>query len=250
MMIERKSHVSPICSSRRAFILQTGAGILSCMAIQPALLHAAQSENQGDAGFTLPPLPYAFDALEPHIDAQTMEIHHDRHHQGYVNNLNKAVQGTKWAKMPVEEVLADIKSLPEDIQTTVRNNGGGHANHSLFWTIMSPKGGGEPKGIIGEAIKSQLGGYEKFKQDFNTAASTVFGSGWAWLSVDGDKLMIEKTPNQDSPYLNGRTPILGIDVWEHAYYLKYQNQRAKYIEAFHNVIDWQAVDERYQKALG
>lgn len=201
--------------------------------------------------YTLPELPYPKDALEPHIDALTMEIHHDRHHATYVTKVNEALAGSDVPEQPIEELCRNINSVPEKIRTAVRNNGGGHANHSLFWLIMSPKGGGEPTGALAAAIDGELGGYAKFKEALTNAAITRFGSGWAWLSVDkGGKLLVESTPNQDNPYMEGRTPILGVDVWEHAYYLKYQNKRPDYLAAFFNVIDWNAVGERYAKVKG
>jgi Fe-Mn family superoxide dismutase len=175
--------------------------------------------------YTLPALPYPNDALEPHIDAKTMEIHHDKHHNAYVTKLNEALAGTDVPDMPIEELCAKLDSVPEKVRTAVRNNGGGHANHSMFWLIMSPKGGGKPTGELAAAIDAELGGFDKFKETFANAAATRFGSGWAWLSVDGGKLKVESTPNQDNPYMEGRTPILGCDVWEHAYYLNYQNRR-------------------------
>jgi Fe-Mn family superoxide dismutase len=201
--------------------------------------------------YTVPELPYATNALEPHIDAQTMEIHHGKHHAAYVTNLNKALEGAGVPDQSIEDLCRNISSVPEKIRTAVRNNGGGHANHSLFWKIMSPKGGGEPTGPLAEAIKNELGGFAAFKEAFANAGATRFGSGWAWLSVDkSGKLLVESTPNQDNPYMDGRTPILGMDVWEHAYYLKYQNRRPEYIAAFWNVVDWNAVAERYAKAKG
>ncbi|MCK9488799.1 MAG: superoxide dismutase [Xanthomonadales bacterium] len=200
---------------------------------------------------SLPPLPYAADALEPHVDAQTMEIHHSKHHQSYVNSLNAAIEGTQWEKLPVEELVSRIKELPEDIRGAVTNHGGGHANHSLFWTVMSPDGGGKPDGDLAAAIDAELGGYDKFKEAFSKAAQTRFGSGWAWLSVTGEgKLVVESTANQDSPLMSGNTPILGLDVWEHAYYLRYQNRRPDYIGAFYNVINWPEVARRYAAARG
>ena len=199
--------------------------------------------------YTLPEVPYPKDALEPHIDALTMEIHHDRHHATYVTKLNEALAGSDVPEQSIEDLCRNINSLPEKIRGAVRNNGGGHANHSLFWLIMSPNGGGEPTGALAEAINAELGGYAKFKEALTNAAITRFGSGWAWLSVDkSGKLLVESTPNQDNPYMDGRTPILGVDVWEHAYYLKYQNKRPDYLAAFFNVIDWKAVGERYAKA--
>jgi len=201
--------------------------------------------------YELPDLPYPKDALEPHIDAQTMEIHHDKHHAGYVSKLNAAIEGTELGNQSIEDLCRSIEQVPEKIRTAVRNNGGGHANHSLFWTVMGPNAGGEPSGALADAIKSELGGFDKFKEDFSNAAATRFGSGWAWLTVDSSgKLHVESTPNQDNPYMSGRTPILGLDVWEHAYYLKYQNRRPEYIAAFFNVIDWNAVASRYDAAKG
>jgi len=198
--------------------------------------------------FTLPPLPYAYDALEPHIDARTMEIHHTKHHQAYINNANNALAGTPLADKDVLEIVKNLSAVPENIRTAVRNNAGGHANHSLFWTVMKPKGGGEPTGDVKAAIDSQLGGFAKFKEDFTKAATTRFGSGWAWLSVSAGKLIVESTANQDSPLMEGHTPILGLDVWEHAYYLNYQNKRPDYIAAFFNVINWEEVAKRYAAA--
>ena len=199
--------------------------------------------------YTLPPLPYPNNALEPHIDAKTMEIHHDKHHQAYVDNVNKALTGKNVADQSIEDLCRNIEKVPEDIRTAVRNNGGGHANHSLFWTIMSPKGGGKPGGDLAKAIESELGGFEKFKTDLSQAGITRFGSGWGWLSVDkSGKLSVESTPNQDNPYMAGKTPIFGIDVWEHAYYLLYQNRRPDYVAAFWNLIDWNAVENRYKAA--
>ncbi|BCJ05327.1 superoxide dismutase [Pseudomonas sp. AA27] len=199
---------------------------------------------------TLPALPYAYDALEPHIDTQTMEIHHSKHHQTYINNLNAAIEGTEWAEWPVEQLVGAVKQLPEKLQGAVINQGGGHANHTLFWTVMSPKGGGQPAGQVARAIDAQLGGFEAFKEAFTKAALTRFGSGWAWLSVTPQNtLVVESSGNQDSPLMHGNTPILGLDVWEHAYYLKYQNRRPEYIGAFYNVVDWAEVERRYLEAL-
>ncbi|AIL63438.1 superoxide dismutase [Pseudomonas alkylphenolica] len=200
--------------------------------------------------YTLPALPYAYDALEPHIDTQTMQIHHSKHHQTYINNLNAAVEGSEWAEWPVEQLVAAVKQLPSNLQAAVINQGGGHANHSLFWTVMSPLGGGQPQGTVGKAIDQQLGGFDAFKDAFTKAALTRFGSGWAWLSVTPEKkLVVESSGNQDSPLMHGNTPILGLDVWEHAYYLLYQNRRPEYINAFYNVIDWSEVERRYVAAL-
>ena len=206
----------------------------------------------------LPKLTYAFDALEPHIDARTMEIHHTKHHQAYVNNLNAAVGGTPHEGEPVERLIVDLGRLPEGIRTAVRNNGGGHANHSLFWTVMAPAGqggGGTPCGALAQAIERDLGGMEAFQKAFTQAALTRFGSGWAWLVVNAQgKLAVESSANQDSPLMadigSGSTPILGLDVWEHAYYLQYQNRRPEYIAAFFHVIHWDEVARRYQQALG
>jgi Fe-Mn family superoxide dismutase len=197
----------------------------------------------------LPALPYAFDALEPHIDAQTMEIHHDRHHATYVNNLNAALEGhADLQAKSIEELIGNLDAVPEAIRTAVRNNGGGHANHTLFWEILSPNGGGAPSGALADAINSAFGSFDNFKAEFTKAATTRFGSGWAWLIVDGGKLAITSTPNQDSPLMEGKTPILGLDVWEHAYYLKYQNKRPDYIAAFWNVVNWDEVSKRFEAA--
>ena len=204
--------------------------------------------------FTLPALPYAYDALEPHIDAQTMEIHYTRHHQAYVNNLNAALQGAGLDDgRPVQDLLTGLESLPEAVRAAVRNNGGGHYNHSLFWQVMSPQGGGAPTGALAAAIDSDLGGFDAFKDAFTKAALTRFGSGWAWLSVRPDgQLAVESSANQDSPLVqgvgSGNTPILGLDVWEHAYYLKYQNRRPDYIAAFYDVVHWPEVAQRYAAA--
>jgi superoxide dismutase, Fe-Mn family len=207
--------------------------------------------------YTLPALPYAYDALEPYIDAQTMEIHHTKHHQAYVNNVNAALAGSPLESKSVEELIADLGAVPEDKRTAVRNNGGGHANHSLFWTIMAKNAGGQPGGALAAAIDAELGGLDALKETFNKAAATRFGSGWAWLFVDvGGKLVVGSTANQDSPLMGqaiagiAGTPILGLDVWEHAYYLKYQNRRPDYIAAFWSVIDWNAVAQRYAAAKG
>lgn len=205
--------------------------------------------------YTLPPLPYAYDALEPHFDSRTMEIHHTKHHQAYITNVNNALSEAGVAEMPVEQLIADIGSLPQAVQGAVRNNGGGHANHSLFWTVLTAEGG-KPMGKVAQAIEDDLGGYEKFKDAFTKAAQTRFGSGWAWLTVGKDgKLLVESSANQDSPLMgqfagmSGGTPILGLDVWEHAYYLQYQNKRPDYIAAFFNIINWAEVERRYEEAL-
>ena len=198
--------------------------------------------------FELPKLPYEYNALEPHIDAKTMEIHHSKHHQGYVTKANAALEGTEWADKCYGEVLSRIKEIPEDKRTAVQNNVGGHANHSLFWSIMSPNGGGAPSGELADAINSTFGSFDKFKEEFEDAAATRFGSGWAWLGFDANgKLHIGSTANQDSPIMMGHKPILGLDVWEHAYYLNYQNRRPDYISAFWNVVNWDAVAENYSK---
>jgi Fe-Mn family superoxide dismutase len=199
--------------------------------------------------YKLPDLPYPYDALEPHIDARTMELHHTKHHAGYVANLNKAVEDLNLGHSSVEELLHEIHTVPAELQTAVRNHGGGHANHSMFWTILSSRGGGQPKRELATAIDQQFGSFSRFSDEFSKAAMGRFGSGWAWLSLNADgKLLIESTPNQDSPLMYGHTPVLGLDVWEHAYYLKYQNRRTDYIQAFFNVIDWDAVMQRYLEA--
>lgn len=197
--------------------------------------------------YSLPDLPYGYDALEPHIDARTMEIHHSKHHNGYVTKVNAALEGTGIDKS-IEDLISDLNSVPEDKRTAVRNNGGGHANHSLFWSVMSADGGGNPDGDLAKAIDAAFGSFDGFKEQFAAAAATRFGSGWAWLVVDGGKLAIESTPNQDNPLMEGRTPILGLDVWEHAYYLNYQNRRPDYISAFFNVVNWNAVAARFTAA--
>ena len=199
--------------------------------------------------YTLPDLPYAYDALEPHIDARTMEIHHSKHHQGYVNKVNAALEGhADLAAKSVEDLVSDLAAVPDEIRTAVRNNGGGHANHSLFWTVMGPGAGGEPGGELAEAITGTFNSFENFQSAFNKAGATRFGSGWAWLSVDNGTLVVESTPNQDTPLSEGRTPILGLDVWEHAYYLNYQNRRPDYIAAFWNVVNWDEVARRFAAA--
>lgn len=198
--------------------------------------------------YSLPPLPYAPNALEPHIDARTMEIHHGKHHQTYIDKVNAAIKGTELEAKPVEELIANLAAVPENIRGAVRNNGGGHANHTLFWTILSPNGGGAPGGALAAAIDSDLGGFEKFKEAFTNAALTRFGSGWAWLVVRNGKLEVTSTPNQDSPLSEGATPILGLDVWEHAYYLNYQNRRPDYVAAFWNVVNWDEVARRHAEA--
>ena len=201
--------------------------------------------------FTLPPLPYAPDALEPHIDAQTMQIHHGKHHNTYVTNLNAAVEkAPELANKSLDDLMRGINQVPESVRTAVRNNGGGHWNHSLFWEIMGPNAGGEPGGTLGDAIRSTFGDFAKFREQFAAAGTGRFGSGWAWLVVDGDKVSVTSTPNQDNPLMEGKQAILGLDVWEHAYYLKYQNRRPDYITAWWNVVNWGAVTKRYEKAKG
>ncbi|WP_221878374.1 superoxide dismutase [Cytobacillus firmus] len=199
--------------------------------------------------FELPQLPYAYDALEPNIDKETMNIHHTKHHNTYVTNLNNALEGNEeLLSKTVEEVVSNLDAVPEAVRTAVRNNGGGHANHSLFWQIISPNGGGEPTGELADAISKKFGSYDSFKEEFAKAATTRFGSGWAWLAVNNGELEITSTPNQDSPLMEGKTPILGLDVWEHAYYLKYQNRRPEYINSFWNVVNWDEVSKRYSAA--
>jgi Fe-Mn family superoxide dismutase len=198
--------------------------------------------------YSVPDLPYAYDALEPHIDEATMKVHHDKHHQAYVDKANAALEGTEWADKDVEEVLKNPSSLPDDKQGPVRNNAGGHYNHSLFWQMLSPDGGGEPGGELGSAIAEKFGSFDDFKSQFKEAGIGQFGSGWAWLVHDGSGLAVAKTPNQDSPISSGQTPLLGCDVWEHAYYLKYQNKRPDYIDAFWNVVNWDYVAQRFADA--
>jgi Fe-Mn family superoxide dismutase len=199
--------------------------------------------------YQLPALPYAFDALEPYIDAKTMEIHHDKHHGAYVTNLNKALEGqSELEKLSVEQLISHLDRVPDNVRSAVRNNGGGHANHSMFWKLMKKGGGGEPLGPIAEAIKSTFGSFADFKTKFNQAAMTRFGSGWAWIQVTGEKLILESTANQDNPLMTGGRPVMGLDVWEHAYYLHYQNRRADYVEAWWNVVNWDSVNENYEAA--
>jgi Fe-Mn family superoxide dismutase len=196
--------------------------------------------------FQVPDLPYDYAALEPHIDEQTMRLHHDKHHQTYVDKANAALEGTQWADKPVEEVLANLADLPEDKRTPVRNNAGGHANHTLFWQIMSPDGGGEPEGALADAVAQAFGDVEALKQKISDAAINQFGSGWGWLVKDGGSLAVVATANQDSPLLEGQTPLLGVDVWEHAYYLRYQNRRPDYVAAWWNVVSWPEVARRFE----
>jgi superoxide dismutase, Fe-Mn family len=200
--------------------------------------------------YEVPPLPYDYDALEPHIDEQTMELHHDKHHQAYVDKANAALEGTEWADRDVEDVLKDLSSLPEDIRTAVRNNAGGHANHSFFWQIMGPDAGGAPDGDLASAIDDAFGSFDSFKDELKAAGVNRFGSGWSWLVHDGSGLAVVSTANQDSPVSDGQTPLLGVDVWEHAYYLKYQNRRPDYIDAWWNVVNWNQVASRFNAASG
>jgi superoxide dismutase, Fe-Mn family len=198
--------------------------------------------------YTLPELGYAYDALEPHIDAKTMEIHHTKHHQTYITNVNAALEGTEFADKDILEVISNLDALPADKQGAVRNNGGGHANHTLFWEVIAPGGSKEPVGEVKAAIEAKFGSFEAFKEAFAAAGTTRFGSGWAWLIVDGDGVAVTSTPYQDSPVMEGKTPILGLDVWEHAYYLNYQNRRPDYISAFWNVVNWDVVEAKFQAA--
>jgi Fe-Mn family superoxide dismutase len=198
--------------------------------------------------YTVPPLPYAYDALEPHIDEATMKVHHDKHHQAYVDKANAALEGTPLADAAIEDVLKDLSQVPEDKRTAVQNNGGGHYNHSLFWESMSPNGGGAPEGALAQAIDSVFGSFEAFQSSLKEAGVNRFGSGWSWLVHNGSEVAIVSTPNQDNPVSNGSTPLLGVDVWEHAYYLKYQNRRPDYIDAWWNVVDWSKVAERFSAA--
>src|SRR3954451_13600916 len=198
--------------------------------------------------YEVPSLPYAYDALEPHIDEATMRVHHDKHHQAYVDKVNAALDGTEWADKPIEEVLQNLDSLPDDKKGPVRNNGGGHANHTFFWEILSPDGGGQPEGALADAINDAFGSFDEFKDKFKAGGVGQFGSGWAWLVHPGSGLEVTSTPNQDTPVSKGQTPLLGADVWEHAYYLKYQNKRPDYLDAFWNVVNWGKVSELYAAA--
>jgi Fe-Mn family superoxide dismutase len=236
--------------TRRQALRITSLAAAAC-AVSSSRIAVAQGAvgSSGAGAFALPALPYGFDALEPHIDAQTMMIHHGKHHAAYVTNLNKAVADAPELKgKSVDDLLKDLNSVPEKVRTAVRNSGGGHFNHSLFWQMMKKGGGGEPSGDLGKAIDEAFGSYSGFKEKLSDAATKVFGSGWAWLVLDGKDLKIQSTPNQDSPISQGKKPLLGIDVWEHAYYLKYQNKRPDYIKAWFNVINWDFVRDRYSKA--
>jgi Fe-Mn family superoxide dismutase len=229
--------------------LLAGAAVLAAPASKArAQAKPGATPDAGTGPFKLPPLPYSFDALEPHIDAKTMEIHHDKHHAGYVKKLNDAVaQQPDLGSQPIEDILKKLSAVKPDIAKAVRNNGGGHYNHSLFWQMMKPKGGGEPKGDLAKAIAAKWGTFADFKKTFSKEAADVFGSGWAWLCLAGKDLEIDSTPNQDNPISQGKLPLLGIDVWEHAYYLKRQNKRPEYIEAFWNVVNWDFVEDRFKK---
>jgi len=236
-----------IMNMNRRQVLHTLGSTVTALSFAPAsVLGGGAQTTGGDGPFTLPPLPYPAEALEPHIDAQTMTIHHDRHHQAYVTNLNAALKaaGSPFAGQPLDDLLKNLASLPEAQRTAVRNNGGGHANHTQFWTVMAPGAGGAPTGAIADALGSTFGSFDSFKEVFAAAATSRFGSGWAWLSEEGGKLIVHSTPNQDTPSMEGRRAIFGLDVWEHAYYLKFQNRRADYIAAFWNVIDWAEVNRR------
>ncbi len=232
--------------------MQTRRDLLRAMVAPAAgVVVAPAMQVAASEPFTLPALPYPYDALEPHIDAKTMQIHHTGHHAAYVRNLNAAVAGRpELAGKTVEQLVSNLEALPAEVRTAIRNNGGGHVNHTLFWQIMSGKGGGQPRAELARAIEKTFGSYSRFQEEFSRAALGVFGSGWAWLTVDAQRsLRVEATPNQDTPISAGRTPILGIDVWEHAYYLRYQNRRADYVKAFYNVIHWDHVTELYLQAV-
>lgn len=232
--------------------IQKVALITAASAIAPhAFAQTASSSAAQPGPFKLPPLPYAYDALEPYIDARTMEIHHDKHHAGYVRKLNAAVEATPaLSGQSLEEMLGNLDGVPASARTAIRNNGGGDYNHTLFWQVMKKNGGGQPKGDLAKAINKTFGSFGQFQDQFTKAALTRFGSGWAWLSAHGDHLHVESTANQDSPLSSGNTPLLGIDVWEHAYYLHYQNRRAEYVTAWWNVVNWDFVTERYQELNG
>jgi Fe-Mn family superoxide dismutase len=234
--------------TRRHALKTTSLALFTYAFASPLRMAHAQATPAPSGPFTLPPLPYAFDALEPHIDAQTIQIHHDKHHAAYVANLNKAVAGyPDLAAKPVEDLLKDLNAVPEKIRTLVRNNGGGHYNHSLFWQMMNKSAGGEPSGELAKAIDKKFKSFGAFKEQFTKAAVGQFGSGWAWLVHEGGELKIESSPNQDSPLSTpGKVPLLGVDVWEHAYYLKYQNRRPEYVAAWFNVINWDFVSQRFQ----
>ena len=235
--------------TRRDAIRKTVLTSLFALGAPGAVLRThAQASAAGP--YSLAPLPYAVDALEPYIDAQTMQIHHDKHHATYVTNLNKSLsKSPEISSKPVEELVSNLKEVPENLRSSVKNSAGGHVNHTLFWSMMKKNGGGQPPGELAKAIDKKFGTFAIFKDLFTGAATRIFGSGWAWLLLDGQELKIESTPNQDSPLMAGKIPLLGIDVWEHAYYLKYQNRRADYVDAFYNVINWDFVTERYKKHM-
>jgi Fe-Mn family superoxide dismutase len=238
--------------NRRNFLLLLGATTgTAVLGTFPKLAIAQSSDATSEKPFQLPPLPYAYDALEPYIDAETMRFHHDKHHAAYTKNLNKAVnQYPELASQSAEDILRNIDSVPEAILVTVRNNGGGYVNHKMFWEIMSPNGGGEATGAIATAIRSTFGSFDAFKEQFNEAGSKQFGSGWAWLVLDSNKqLKVMSTPNQDSPLMEGMYPIMGNDVWEHAYYLKYRNRRDEYLNQWWNVVNWEEINKRYEQAI-
>jgi superoxide dismutase, Fe-Mn family len=233
--------------TRREALTTLGASALALAAPGRSLATATALDQAAPAAgpYTLAPLPYAFDALEPHIDALTLQIHHDRHHQAYVNNLNAAVAAAGEAgKTPIEDLLKNLAAVPDSARTAVRNNGGGHVNHAQYWTLLAPNAGGPPTGAIADAISGAFGSFDAFKDQFSKAAMGRFGSGWAWLSIDNGKLVIHSTANQDTPSMEGKRAIFGLDVWEHAYYLKYQNRRADYVSAFWNVINWTEINRR------
>ncbi len=235
--------------NRRDFLAAVPAAALGLAAVGAGC--ARGGEDPPPPSFALPPLRYPFDALEPHIDAKTMEIHHGRHHAGYVNNLNKALEAHPDLRgKSIESLLADLGAIPESIRTALRNNGGGHANHTQFWATLAPGKGGEAKGKLGSAIQSAFGGFDKFREAFGKEALGRFGSGWAWLSFAGGRLELASTANQDSPIMEGKVPLIGLDVWEHAYYLKYQNRRAEYVAAFWNLVDWEEAERRFLAAAG
>ena len=235
--------------NRRNFLFLLGAGSTTVLFGSLPKIVMAEDEIQGP--FELPPLPYDYNALEPYIDAETMMFHHDKHHAGYTKNLNKAVsQYPELASKSAEDILREIDSVPEDVSSTIRNNGGGYVNHKMFWEIMTPNGGGQPTGAIAEAITATFGSFEIFQEQFNEAGKKQFGSGWAWLVLDKEqKLKVMGTPNQDSPFMEGMYPIMGNDVWEHAYYLKYRNKRDEYLQNWWNVLNWDEINQRYQQAI-
>lgn len=236
--------------NRRNFLVLLGATVsVTAVGILPAQTKAQSLNNTPEGPFKLPPLPYPYDALKDYIDEETMRFHHDKHHAAYVKNLNTAINKyPELTRKSIEELIININTVPQDIRETVRNNGGGHLNHSMFWEIMSPQGGGTPKGELAKAIEQEFGSFEKFQAAFNEAGSKRFGSGWAWLVLEQGKLKVISTPNQDSPLMMGMSPIMGNDVWEHAYYLKYRNDRGKYLQQWWNVVNWDEVNQRYLKA--